>query len=105
MKQPFFLERQKPGNLLRAEPRMQRSQGAASSPCRRSISLPNSATLLHGPPAQAGLKHGASSGMCQLKSFNSPQWWWQLEAWVRKAAKGGKLTWLLLTLRIGIHLG
>ena len=69
MKQPLFLERQKPGNYRPAEPRMQRSQGTASSQRRHSISLHNSATLLHGPPAQAGLKHEASSGTCQLKSF------------------------------------
>lgn len=49
-------------------------QGAAfSGSCQFtvqcSISLHNLATLLHGPPTQAGLKHRASSGMCQLKSF------------------------------------
>lgn len=69
MKQPFFLERQKPGSYQRAEPRMQHSQGAASSQGQHSIFLPNPATPLHCPPAQAGLKRRARSGMCQLKSF------------------------------------
>lgn len=67
MKQLFFLERQKPGNYQWAEPRMRRSQGAASSTGHCSISPPNSASLLHGPLIQPGLKHRASSG--HLKSF------------------------------------
>jgi len=64
--------------------------------------LPNSATLLHGPLAQAGQKHGASSGMGHMKSCKYHS---VAVAWVGKAAKGGKLTWLLLMPLIGIYLG
>lgn len=91
MKQPFFLEKQKPVSYRRAEPKMQRSQGAASSQGQHSISLPNPATLLHGPPAQAGLKDRGHSVTCQLKSFKHHSVVVAVGGLSRKGSEGWKI--------------